>query len=99
MEILLEHKMPVNLLSRTGYTALHEAAANAPEDMVNMLIKHVANYDAEVPHGLTPLYFAARRGDKMICRLLYEQSSAEGSKSLNIHLCYGRLQQTAILTL
>ncbi|MNR76209.1 Ankyrin repeats (3 copies) [compost metagenome] len=59
IEALLAKGAAVN---KSGWTALHYAAASGDSEIVQILVKHGAELDAPSPNKTTPLMMAARGG-------------------------------------
>lgn len=76
-ELLLHYGADVNITEK-GLTPLHGAASFGRANMVQWLIAHGANVNAEMPFGGTPLHQAAYAGHEDIVDLLL-QSGAEAS--------------------
>ncbi|UVW27104.1 ankyrin repeat domain-containing protein [Massilia sp. H6] len=65
-------------IKRSGWTALHYAAASGSAPIARLLIKQAANLDAVSPRGsgaYTPLMMAAREGKAQVARLLLEEGA------------------------
>jgi ankyrin repeat protein len=69
---LIEKGAQVN---RSGWTALHYAAAGGHDEIVKVLLKHSAYIDAESPNKTTPLMMAARGGHIMTVKLLLDEGA------------------------
>lgn len=59
-------------VNRTGWTALHHAAAAGSEDMIRLLVQKNAFVDATAPDGTTPLMMAASANNRAAAALLVE---------------------------
>lgn len=51
-------------INRSGWNALHYAAAAGAADIVRLLVAHKAEIDARAPYGMTALMLAAREGQQ-----------------------------------
>ena len=69
VEALLKKGAAVN---RTGWTALHYAAAKGNNDIVRLLLAHSADVDATSAAGVTPLMMAAQNGHIYTVKLLHD---------------------------
>jgi hypothetical protein len=65
-------RQPRKPSSTDDYTALHYAAAHGRTAVVEFLLKHKADPNADSGGGWTPLHLAARRGDVEVIRVLIE---------------------------
>jgi len=65
-------RQPRKPVSTDDYTALHHAAAAGRSAVVEFLLKHEADPNADSGGGWTPLHIAARRGDLEVIRALVE---------------------------
>ena len=65
-------RQPRKPVSTDDYTALHHAAAAGRSAVVEFLLKHKADPNADSGGGWTPLHIAARRGDLEVIRALVE---------------------------
>jgi ankyrin repeat protein len=72
VEYLVSRKAQVN---KTGWTALHYAAANGHEKVVRHLLEQHAYIDAESPNRTTPLMMASRQGHPTVVQLLIEEGA------------------------
>ena len=59
---LLEHGAPVNAKQQQGLTALHEAAQQGNQLMVDLLLKYGANPNAKNDAGVTADQVAQEKG-------------------------------------
>ena len=75
---LIEKEAEIN---RTGWTALHYAAASGSVAIVRSLLDHAAYIDAESPNQTTPLMMAARAGHKAVVLLLLEEGADASLKN------------------
>jgi ankyrin repeat protein len=57
-------------VNRTGWNALHYAAAAGSADIVRILVEHKADINAPSPSGLTALMLAAREGQESAVQAL-----------------------------
>jgi ankyrin repeat protein len=58
IKLCLEHGADINAANSLGFTALHAAAARAPESIIQLLVDSGARMDAKDIAGRTPLVFA-----------------------------------------
>jgi len=75
---LLEREADVN---KTGWTALHYAAAVGNNDIVALLLDKSAYIDAESPNHTTPLMMAARGGHIRTVKLLLDEGADSSVKN------------------
>ena len=70
MQFLMLNGADVHMIDAFGSTALHYAAfANQP-GIVELLLLHGAEVDAETPEGVTPMGIAQEHGYDEVCALL-----------------------------
>lgn len=69
---LLEHKADVYAKAHNGWTALHWAAGNGHEAVVQLLLEHEA--DVHTGNGWTALYRASGNGHEAVVQLLQTSS-------------------------
>jgi ankyrin repeat protein len=69
---LLDKDVEVN---KTGWTALHYAAAAGDCDIIKLLLDKSAYIDAESPNKTTPIMMAARSGQTDAVKLLMEEGA------------------------
>ncbi len=62
-------------VNKKGWTPLHYAATNGHNDIVKLLLDHLAYIDAGSPNGTTPLMMAARGGHLSTCKLLLDEDA------------------------
>ena len=60
------------IMNAWGKTALHAAAYQGHEGMVQMLLSAEADYEAAGNDGMTPLYLAAQQKHKVVVQILLE---------------------------
>jgi ankyrin repeat protein len=75
---LLDREAEVN---KTGWTALHYAAAVGNNDIVALLLDKSAYIDAESPNHTTPLMMAARGGHIRTVKLLLDEGADSSVKN------------------
>jgi ankyrin repeat protein len=75
---LLARQADVN---KTGWTALHYAAASGHLKIMRMLIEQHAFLDAESPNGTTPLMMAAGYGNGAAVKLLLDEGALPALKN------------------
>jgi len=68
-------------INQPGWTALHYAAANGSEELIDFLLSESAYIDAESPNKTTPLMMAVRFGKYNAANLLIEQGADIGLKN------------------
>ena len=68
--LLLEHKTDVNAKDESGWIALHWAAKNGYETVVQLLMDRGADINAEDNDSETALRWAAKYGNKTVVRQL-----------------------------
>ena len=56
--------------SAVSFNALHAAASSGNEDVINFLLNHGFDINAQTPDGWTPLFIAARDGNTEAAKLL-----------------------------
>jgi ankyrin repeat protein len=62
-------------VNRTGWTALHYAAAGGHNDVAQLLLDRSAYIDAESPNKTTPIMMAARGGHIYTVKLLLDEGA------------------------
>jgi ankyrin repeat protein len=62
-------------INRSGWTALHYAAASGNAAIIRRLVEESAYVDAESPNGTTPLMMAARGGHRDALQLLLDEGA------------------------
>ncbi len=62
-------------INRSGWTALHYAAASGNVNIIRRLLDESAYIDAESPNGTTPLMMAARSGRRDALQLLLDEGA------------------------
>jgi ankyrin repeat protein len=72
VKALIEKEVEVN---RTGWTALHYAAATGNDEIVRILLDESAYIDAASPNGTTPIMMAARGGHILTVKLLLDEGA------------------------
>jgi ankyrin repeat protein len=72
---LLENGAAINAKSRSGATALHEAAKNGSEAAARLLIENRADIAAKDVSGATALPEAAKCGQEGVTRLLIKNGA------------------------
>ncbi|KAH0608646.1 uncharacterized protein H6S33_001780 [Morchella sextelata] len=82
VKILLEkeatvEKKAIDILDRSGQTALHRAATRADVDLVRQLIKAGANVNIACLLGRTPLMWAASKKSLEVIKILVEEEGAD----------------------
>jgi len=60
LDLLLDTRMPVDVLDSDGASALHEAAWSGHEAVVKLLIRRGATVDRTDKNGMTPLHWCVR---------------------------------------
>ena len=69
VQVLLDHRVDIDVLSNDGYAPLHEAAASTA--MTELLLDNGANPRIQNPtNGIQPIHMAARQGVPDVCHLL-----------------------------
>lgn len=61
-KVILSHGANINILNRSGRSALHVASENGDEENVNVLIENGANLNIRDKFGLTAMHLAATNG-------------------------------------
>ncbi len=79
-ELLLAHKAEVNARSKSGTTALHEAASVGDKDTAELLLANKAELDAKPTGGRTPLHVAALAGHTDLAELLLASKADVNAK-------------------
>ena len=75
---MIAHVANVNAgQAESGFTPLHEAAANGDLEFVTLLLEHGANLDAKAADGKTPLAFALSRKQNEMAAFLRERGAVE----------------------
>lgn len=74
---LLAHGAPVNARQQHGWTALHSAAQNGSEEMVDALLKHGADVRAANEEGVTPAAVAEKAGHTRVAQSLRAKAGTE----------------------
>ena len=77
---LLEHKADVDAKDEDGATALHRAAWNGHEAVVQLLLEHKADVDAKNNDRRTALYWAAARGHETVVKPLLQAKAVVNVK-------------------
>ncbi len=62
-------------INKSGWTALHYAAANGHDAVAKLLLEHTAVIDARSPNGTTPLMMAARGNHQAMVKLLLKRGA------------------------
>jgi ankyrin repeat protein/N-acetylneuraminic acid mutarotase len=70
VELLLDHHAEVNATDKSGWTALHTAAALGLKEIAEFLLKSGANVNARDKDGWTPLTRAVEQRQKEMAELL-----------------------------
>lgn len=72
-----------------GKAAIHLAAEQGHQDIVDILLSHKAFVNAKTKLGLTPLHLSARSGSARLVRLLVEthQASVDALSLVRAELC------------
>ncbi|MES2152071.1 MAG: ankyrin repeat domain-containing protein [Pseudomonadota bacterium] len=65
-------------VQRSGWTALHYAAASGDDAIVRILLEHHALIDSTAPYQMTALMIAAREGQESTAQLLLELGANPG---------------------
>jgi hypothetical protein len=63
------------------YTPLHWAAEKGKVEVVELLLKHKADTNADCGNGLTPLHLAARYGNLEVCRVLLKNGANAAART------------------
>ncbi|RDD41571.1 Transient receptor potential cation channel subfamily A member 1 [Trichoplax sp. H2] len=72
VELLLQHKMPIDTVDSTGRTAMHGAVIGKNVEMIDFLHAKGLYLDSICQHGLTPLLTAVKKGFADITNKLLE---------------------------
>ena len=64
--LLLEHKTDVNAKDESGWIALHWAAKNGYETVVQLLLDHKTDVNAKDESGWISLHWAAQNGHEAV---------------------------------
>jgi ankyrin repeat protein len=76
--LLLANNAHVNARDgRFRATPLHLALSKSYEDLVELLLSHGADAEAEDIHGVTPFYFAKAKGYEYALRLMRKYDGGE----------------------
>ena len=75
VQALLEKKADTNIQSKDGQTALILSVGRREADIVEMLVKHGADYNIKDGLGMSALGYAKLFGDKKILSLFGEQTN------------------------
>lgn len=74
--MFLEYKSHFFLIRQEGKAAIHLAAEQGHQDIVDILLSHKAFVNAKTKLGLTPLHLSARSGSARLVRSLVETHQA-----------------------
>lgn len=77
-----------NVQDASGYSALHHAALNGHQDIVELLLTHEASTNILDVKGSSPLHLAAWAGNIDIVRLLLCHGPSVPNVNLTVSQCY-----------
>ncbi|MGM0379616.1 MAG: ankyrin repeat domain-containing protein [Bacillota bacterium] len=72
---MIEAGADLSLEGSAGERAIHLAAHNSSDKLVNVLINHGADINVEDEHGCSPIWYAAQNGKLEVCKILIDNGA------------------------
>lgn len=98
VKLLLQHKVEVTALTKTGLSPLMLAAAAPDSVVVKMLIGKGAKIHESDSNGQTPLMYAAKNGRAKNAKLLIQHGAQRAAKDNKGQIALDLLKAPALLT-
>lgn len=83
--MLIDHGASVDVENDMTSTALHEAAENGHDKIVEILLKHTSNINIQNHIGYTPLTHASEGGHIKIVNALLDRGALTDLKTIYTH--------------
>lgn len=102
---LIRQEACLDELNSKGFAALHYAANRGEDDQVKTLLTSKANVNVKASNNATPLYWAVKKGNYELCKLLIENgaqqqhSNYKNKKFTPLHLAIAESKDEKLIKL